>query len=212
MEERKQGPVAWYGYAALIIVIVFFSGIFAAQKGWLSALDFNTINGTFGTMKDAVKATYQGQGGMGARDGFMFALGIVPGVMLALGVVEVCDHLDGLRAAQRMLTPLLRPLLGIPGICGLALVSSLQSSDAGGGMTKALRDENYIIEKERTIFAQFQLTAGGLITNYFSIGSAIFSIITVPVILPLTLIFAGKIFAANLMRLYLAMFVKGDIE
>ena len=211
METKNQGKVAWYGYAALIIVIVFFSGIFASQKDWLAALDFNTINGKFGTMKDAAKATYQGQGGMGARDGFMFALGIVPGVMLALGVVEVCDHLGGLRAAQKLLTPLLRPLLGIPGICGLALVSSLQSSDAGGGMTKALRDENYINEKERTTFAQFQLTAGGLITNFFSIGSAIFSFITVPIILPLAMIFIGKIVAANLMRLYLTLVVKEDI-
>ena len=211
MEEKNQGKVAWYGYAALIIVIVFFSGVFASQKGWLSALDFNTINGKFGTMKDAAKATYQGQGGMGARDGFMFALGIVPGVMLALGIVEVCDHLGGLRAAQKLLTPLLRPLLGIPGICGLALVSSLQSSDAGGGMTKALRDQDYINEKERTTFAQFQLTAGGLITNFFSIGSAIFSFITVPIILPLAMIFIGKIVAANLMRLYLTLVVKEDI-
>ena len=211
METKNQGKVAWYGYAALIIVIVFFSGVFAAQKDWLAALDFNTINGKFGTMKDAAKATYQGQGGMGARDGFMFALGIVPGVMLALGIVEVCDHLGGLRAAQKLLTPLLRPLLGIPGICGLALVSSMQSSDAGGGMTKALRDENYITEKERTTFAQFQLTAGGLITNFFSIGSAIFSFITVPIILPLAMIFIGKIVAANLMRLYLTFVVKEDI-
>ena len=37
------------------------------------------------------------------------------------------------------MTPLLRPLMGIPGICGLALVASLQSTDTGASMTKEPR-------------------------------------------------------------------------
>jgi nucleoside recognition membrane protein YjiH len=212
METEKKVKVSWIGYGALIFAIVFFSGVFAGAKGWPAALDFNVICGKFGTMKDAAKATYAGMGGEGVRDSFMFALGLIPVVMLALGIVEVVDHLGGLRAAQKLLTPLLRPLLGIPGITGLALVSSLQSTDAGGGMTRALREEGHINERERTIFAAFQFSAGGTITNYLSSGAALFAFITVPIILPLAVMFVLKLFGANLMRLYLTWAVKGDID
>jgi len=79
-------PIA--GYVALIFAIVFFSGVFAAEKGALGALNFNIINGKFGTLKDFAKATFYGGGGIGARDGFLFAITLFPGVMLALGIVE----------------------------------------------------------------------------------------------------------------------------
>lgn len=195
--------VPWFGYIALILAIIFFSGFFAKQKDWLAVLDFNTINGQFGVMKDAAKATFAGQGGSGARDGFLFALGLIPAVMLALGVVEVVDHLGGLKAGQKLLTPVLRPLLGIPGIAGLALVTSLQSTDAGAGMTRMLRETNFVTEKEKTVFCAFQFSAGGTITNYLSSGAALFSFITVPIITPLIVMFVMKVFGANVMRLYL---------
>lgn len=199
--------VPWYGYIALLFAIIFFSGVMAKQAEWLTVFDFNTINGTFGVMKDA-KANFQGQGGMGARDGFMFALSLVPSVMLALGIVEVIDHLGGLKAGQKLLTPIMRPLLGLPGIVGLALVTSMQSTDAGAGMTKMLRETDCINEKERTIFSAWQFSGGGTITNYLSIGAAVFSIITVPIALPLAVIFVLKCFGANVMRLYLSRFGK----
>ena len=198
----------WYGYIALLFAIVFFSGIMAQQKGWLQVLDFNAICGQFGTMKNAATATFQGQGGLGAREGFMFALTLIPSVMLALGVVEVIDHLGGLKAGQRILTPILRPILGIPGITGLALVSSMQSTDAGAGMTRALRETDCITEKEKTIFAAYQFSAGGTITNYLAIGPAMFGAMTVPIVIPLVVIFVFKFFGANVMRLYLNKFVK----
>lgn len=218
-QEEKKTPdllkdlkVPWYGYVALLFAIIFFSGLFAKSKGWITVLDFNTINGTYGVMKDAAKATFQGQGGTGARDGFLFALGLVPAVMLALGVVEVVDHLGGLKAGQKLLTPILRPLLGIPGIAGLALVTSLQSTDAGAGMTRMLRESNFVTEKEKTVFCAFQFSAGGTITNYLSSGAALFSFLTVPIILPLAVIFVMKIFGANVMRLYLNRVEKEDAD
>ena len=70
----------------------------------------------------------------------MFAFSLVPAVMFALGVVEIIDHLGGLRAAQKLLSPVLRPLMGIPGITGLAMVTSFQSTDAGAGMTRMLKE------------------------------------------------------------------------
>lgn len=209
---KQPVQVPKWGYIALIFALLFFSGMFHGVKGWQSALDFNTLNGTYGTMKDAAKATFTGMGGTGARDGFLFAIGLIPACMLALGVVEVVDHLGGLKAAQKLLTPLLRPLIGIPGISGLALISSLQSTDAGAGMTKSLRDADLITEKEKTIFAAFQFSAGGTITNYLSTGAALFSFITVPILLPLIVIFVMKIFGANVMRLYLSRFMKEEVS
>ena len=197
----------WYGYVALCFAIIFFSGVMAKQAEWLTVFDFNTINGSFGVMKDA-KANFQGQGGLGARDGFMFALSLIPSGMLALGVVEVIDHLGGLKAGQKLLSPLLRPILGLPGIVGLALVTSMQSTDAGAGMTKMLRETDCINEKERTIFAAWQFSGGGMITNYLAIGTAVFSILSVPIALPLAVIFILKFFGANVMRLYLIRFGK----
>lgn len=209
--EKPSVKVPWTGYIALVFAIMFFSGLLASQKGWITAFDFSAMAGKFGVMKDAAKATFQGQGGFGARDGFMFGFGLLPSVMLALGMVEVVDHLGGLKAAEKMLTPILRPLLGIPGIAGLAMVTSFQSTDAGAGMTRMLRDTDCMTENEKTIFCAFQFSAGGTVTNYLASGAALFSFVTVPIVLPLVLIFALKIFGANLVRLYLNRFEKESV-
>ena len=216
-EEKKEScetqsvKVPWTGYIALVFAVVFFSGLLASQKGWITAFDFNALAGKFGVMKDAAKATFQGQGGFGARDGFMFGFGLLPSVMLALGMVEIVDHLGGLKAAEKLLTPILRPLLGIPGIAGLAMVTSFQSTDAGAGMTRMLRETGCITENEKTVFCAFQLSAGGTVTNYLASGAALFSFVTVPIVLPLVLIFVLKIFGANLVRIYLNRFEKESV-
>jgi nucleoside recognition membrane protein YjiH len=187
LREPSKPLVPWTGYVAFVFAI-----------------------GVFGTMKDAAKATFMGQGGLGARDGFMFAISLVPSVMCALGVVEIIDHLGGLKAAQKLLSPLLRPLLGIPGITGLAMVTSFQSTDAGAGMTRVLKETQSITEKEKTIFAAFQFSAGGTITNYLAIGAALFGFITVPIVWPLALMLVLKVVGGNIMRLYLSLFAKKE--
>ena len=196
MDKVKEtlNKVPLSGYIVLVIAIAIFSGLFANAGHGLNIFDFDTLNGKFGTMKSA-KATFSGQGGSGARDGFLFAFGLAPGVMLAMGLIEVVEHYGGLKAAQKLMTPILRPILGIPGICGIALVSSLQSTDAGAGMTRQLH-----LEK--------QFTAGGLITNYLSSGSALFGFLTVPISIPLAVLFVMKIFGANMMRAYVKIFCK----
>lgn len=208
VSKSLTGSVPITGYIVLFVAIAIFSGLFAKAGGGWNIFDFDTLNGKFGTMKDAAKATFSGQGGAGARDGFLFAFGLAPGVMLALGLIEIVEHYGGLKAAQKLMTPILRPLMGIPGVCGIALVSSLQSTDAGAGMTKALYNDGMITDNERLIFSAFQFTAGGLITNYLASGSALFSYLTVPISLPLGVLFLMKIFGANTMRLYVNRFCK----
>lgn len=208
-ESGELPKVRRIGYVMLAIAFVFFSGILANSQGAITALDFSTLQGKFGQIKSATM-TFIGAGGSGAQAGFLFSLSLIPGVMLALGFVEIVDQLDGLKAAQRLLTPILRPLMGIPGITALALVSSTQSTDAGAGMTKALFDSGAISDKERTIFVQFQFSGAAVIGNFLSIGSALFSTILVPVVVPFTLLFVLKVFGANLTRIYLSKFCKEE--
>ena len=209
-DQNKKGlNVPAIGYVVLVVAIVIFSGLLSKHAGW-NMFDFDTLNGKFGTIKAATN-TFMGSGGVGARAGFLFGLSLVPGVMLALGLMEIVEHYGGLKAAQKLLTPILRPLMGIPGICCVALVSSLQSTDAGAGMTKNLREAGEITEKEMLIFSAFQFTAGGVIGNYLASGSALFSIMTVPIVIPLVVMMVMKFLGANIMRAYCHYFVKEEV-
>ena len=109
--------------------------------------------------------------------------------MFALGCVEVLAHFGALRAAQKLMTPLLRPLLGVPGIVGLTLITDMQSTDAGAAMTKELYDKGLIDKKEQTIIAAWQYSGAGMISNFFASGSAVFALLAVPLIIPLLIIF-----------------------
>ena len=53
-------------YIALAVAILFFSGLLNNVEGfkWLSALDFATISGKFGTMAHPAKNTFIGEGGV----------------------------------------------------------------------------------------------------------------------------------------------------
>lgn len=157
---------------------------------------------SFGAVNGAL--TFRGEGGTGAKDGFLFALELAPSVILSLGIIAVTEGLGGLRAAQQLMTPVLRPLLGVPGVCSLALIANLQNTDAAAGMTKELADEGTITGRERAIFATFQTSGSAIITNYFSSGAALFTFITVPVITPLAVILVFKFVGANLLRLWIA--------
>ena len=90
-------------------------------------------------------ASFRGSGGTGARDGFVFALTLLPALIFAIALIHVVEGYGGLKVAQKMLSPLLRPLLGIPGVCGLAMIANLQTTDAAAGMTKVLYEDGLVI-------------------------------------------------------------------
>lgn len=205
------GPKA---YIALVIAILFFSGTMANVSGmkWLSAMDFTTLVGKFGTMGAGSKATFVGSGGLGARGGFMFALSLVPSVMFALGCIEVLAHYGAIKAAHKLLTPLLRPLLGVPGLTGLALITDLQSTDAGAVLTKELYDQKMVTKKELVIISGWQYSGAGMINNYFMIGSAVFSYLTASLLIPFALIFVFKFVGAAYIRLVLNTVYKEDFK
>lgn len=109
-------------------------------------------------------------------------------MILSLGIISITDGLGGLRAAQQLMTPVLKPLLGIPGICSLALIANLQNTDAAAGMTKELAQEGEITERDKVIFAAYQTSGSAIITNYFSSGVAVFAFLGTSVIVPLAVI------------------------
>ena len=146
--------------------------------------------------------SFRGAGGSGAKDGFLFTFELIPAVILALGIVNVVEGLGGLKAAQKLMNPLLKPLMGVPGVSALANIANMQSTDAAAGMVKELVDEGKITDKERSIIITYQSSGSAFITNYFSSGAAAFSVLLSPIIVPILVIFVFKIVGANLMRLY----------
>lgn len=211
MEKDNSTPkvrVPWYGYATFLVAVLMFSGLFSSADGPLKALDFNVLCGSFGNISADKAMNFRGAGGSGAKDGFIFALTLIPAVILALGLVNVIDGLGGLKAAEKIMTPILKPLLGVPGITALANIANMQSTDAAAGMVKELKDNDEITDKERSIIIAYQTSGSATITNYFSSGAAAFAFITAPIILPIIVIFVFKIVGANLMRLYLKFVYK----
>lgn len=207
----KVGPKA---FISLIVAILFFSGVFSNVPGmkWLGAFDFTVLSGKFGAIKNLNKDTFLGIGGLGARQGFLFALSLTPAVMLALGCIEVLSHYGAIRAAQKLLTPFLKPVLDVPGRTGLALITDLQSTDAGAALTKALYDEKLVTKKELIIISAWQYSGAGLINNYFSIGSGAFAFLIVPLYVPLLLMFIFKFVGAIFVRIVLNTVYKEDFK
>ncbi len=124
----------------------------------------------------------------------------------------MCIHLNlmiftkiirGFISAQQLMTPVLKPLLGIPGICSLALIANLQNTDAAAGMTKELAQEGEITERDKVIFAAYQTSGSAIITNYFSSGVAVFAFLGTSVIVPLAVILVFKFVGANILRVWL---------
>ena len=127
-------------------------------------------------------------------------------------MLEIFTHYGAIRAAQRLLTPLLRPLLGIPGLTGLAMITDLQSTDAGAALTKELSDRGDITQKDLVIMSAWQYSGAGLINNYFTIGSALFLSMTAQIVIPLVLMFIMKFVGAALVRVVLNTVYRKDFQ
>ncbi|WP_295238772.1 nucleoside recognition domain-containing protein [Veillonella sp.] len=212
MEKEEKLKVPIKGYIAFFAAIILFSGIFSNVDSWLKVFDFNVLAGSFGkTGIIAEKAVdFRGSGGYGAKDGFLFAITLIPTVILALGIVNMVDGLGGLKAAQKLMTPILKPLLGVSGITALANIANMQSTDAAAGMVKELVDTKQITDEERSIVIMYQTSASAFVTNYFSSGAAVFGFMEIPIIAPIVIMLVFKIVGANLLRIYLAMISKSS--
>lgn len=213
VSELTAKPKAGIGaYIALILAVVLFSGMFYKMgKGyeWLGALDFTTIAGKFGSISGT---NFVGKGGVGARQGFLFALTLFAPVMLAIGLLTVLEFYGALRAAQVLLTPLLRPILDIPGYTGLALVTDLQSTDAGAAISKNLYDSKLMTKKELVIMAAWQYCGAGCIGNFFSTVSAVFMFFICPVWKAVVIILLMKFVGGFFVRCVLSSVYRKDFQ
>ena len=172
-------------FIAFLLAVIMFSGVFAKMPDaykWLSALDFSTLVGKFGTIVD--KANLVGHGGNGARGGFLFGLS---------------------------LTPLLKPLLGLPGLTGLALITDLQSTDAGAGLTKGLYDDGLINSKQLVTMCAWQYAGAGCISNYMTtVVGGLIAWFLVPIWVPMVVFLVLKFVGAMLVRFVLSTVYKKD--
>ena len=198
----EENPKVGFGaYIALALAIIIFSGAF----------DYTTLIGKYGTIAGTA-SNFQGSGGFSARAGFLFSLNLFPGVMLAMGLIEVLSFYGALRAAQVILTPLLKPILGVPGYTGLALITDLQSTDGGAAITRALHDEGRITTKNLVTICAWQYTGAGCVSNYYSTVSGLFTLFTVKVWIPMALILVLKFVGGALIRTILSTVYRKDFE
>lgn len=211
----EENPKVGFGaYIALALTIIIFSGVFYKMPDaykWLGAFDYTTLIGKYGTIAGTA-SNLQGSGGFSARAGFLFSLNLFPGVMLAMGLIEVLSFYGALRAAQVILTPLLKPILGVPGYTGLALITDLQSTDGGAAITRALHDEGRITTKNLVTICAWQYTGAGCVSNYYSTVSGLFTLLTVKVWIPMALILVLKFVGGALIRTILSTVYRKDFE
>ena len=164
MEDNKDYKVTWKGWVSLFFLIVLFSGTMGTQEGWMKAFDLNSLVGAFGKAEGA-KVAFIGTGGFGAKEGMLVGLSLIPTVMVAQGLLDVCESYGAIKAAAKLFQPILKPLLGIPGVAGLAFVSSFTSSDVGAFITKDMYESGLITDDERTVFAAYQYAGSGTVNN-----------------------------------------------
>lgn len=207
-------------YISLALTIVFFSGVAAGSSYFWSFLDFTTLMGSAGKVVGKVTetadgvsttmTTLRGLGGSGAIDGFMLAISlIIPGVMLAMGMITVFEHYGALKAARKLLTPILQFLIGVPGTATLALIACLQSTDGGAALTRQLKDSRALSYTEINNFSAFQMVACAPITNFVTFSAAVLAFSnadgsgTVPLSMGtgLAVLLIAKVIGANIMRL-----------
>lgn len=203
MSEDKKKKVGWKGWVSLFILIIVFSGIFQKAEGPLKALDLSNLIGQFGKIGDG--GNFRGAGGTGARDGFLFTLTLIPTTCLAVGLIDIVEHMGGMKAAAKLFNPILKPLLGIPGTAGLAFVSSFTSSDIAAFMTKELVDNEHITDDERTVFVTYQYAGSAVVLNTIGTQAPLLPIVVMAVGPIIVILWICKVFGANLIRLIIRL-------
>ena len=202
MKEQKE-KVGVVGYIALAFAVIFFSGIFSNAEGWTKALDFQTYVGSFGKISEnAFGPGFVGSGGTGVKEGFMQALSIAPIMIFAVAFISCIEYLGGLRAAQKLLTPVLKFIMGVPGICAIAMILNWQSSDASAAQAKDLYDKGKITRRERERLVAYEFVTAATIGVFFANGAVVLPYLTCSTGVMLLVLILFKFVAANLMRLY----------
>lgn len=203
--KPKEEKVTAKGWIALILLCVMFSGIFKDFSGPLKALDFLNLSGSFGKIGAGKTAlTFIGTGGSGAKEGFLEALALIPSVSFAVAMIDTVTEMGAMAAAVKLFNPILEPILGIPGTCGIAFVSSFTSSDIGAVMTRQLYDDGEITDNQRSVFASYQYAGSAVILNTINTQAPLLPIVLLAIGPVIVLLFLCKLLGANMVRLVLS--------
>lgn len=202
--SSQNGKVGIKAWISLILLIAILSGIFRTAEGPIKILDFTNLAGDFGKIGQT-GSNLIGKGGFGAKSGFMAGLNLIPAVMFFCGLMGVFEQLGAFKASDILFRPFLRPLLGIPGKCGVAFISCFTGSDVAAVMTRDLYDAGEITDDERTIFASFQYAGSACINNTITGGAPLVAISPVALGPCLLIMILCKFLGANLVRLVLKM-------
>ena len=197
--KPKVGIGAWI---SLVILIIILSGAFRTSESALKVMDFTNLCGSFGQIGDT-GANFIGKGGMGAKDGFMAGLNLIPAVMFFCGIMGVFEQLGAFKASDILFRPILKPMLNIPGKCGVAFISSFTGSDVAAVMTKVLADSGDLTDNERTVFVAYQYAGSACINNTITGGAPLIAICPVALGPVIVIEFVCKLIGANLVRLIL---------
>ncbi len=133
---------------------------------------------------------------------------MAPNMIFSVAFMAVAEHFGGLNTAQKLLTPVLKLIAGIPGISAGAMITNWQSSDACAGLTRTLFDDGRLTVRERDILTAYGFVAAATIGVFFSVGAMMFPYLVIstgPLLLMLMIL---KFVSANLMRLYHYLFEK----
>lgn len=203
MNMENHNKVTWKGWLSLLVLIVLFSGVLKDSDGMLKAFDFANLTGKFGEIYEG--RNFVGKGGGGAKEGFLFTLTLIPTVCLAVGLIDVVESMGAMDAAAKLFNPLLKPLLGIPGIAGISFVASFTSSDIASFMTKELVESGHMTDDERTVYIAYQYAGSAVVLNTINTQAPLLPI-SLLAIGPIILIeIVCKILGANLVRLIIGI-------
>lgn len=208
--ERGQ-KVPWYGYLAFVLTVIFLSGIFTNSQGPLAALDFSNVLGEFGALgvvheegTVTLANDFLGMGGTGLREGFLLVLSITPAICLAFGVIELFNHYKGLDAAQVLLSPIMKPIFGLPGASAVAFVANLISADAGAAITRSLYESKAITTKQNVVMTSFQVSSPQTLINFFVVATPLLPFLPVSMSVLLLIVIVMKFVGAIIARFLFA--------
>lgn len=211
-QKNTDAKVGMKGYIALVIAVLFFSGLFGKMDGPWRVLDLQTLLGSYGVIAEGASAGIVGTGGYGVKEGFFQAINMAPATITAVAFLAVIEHYGGLKAAQKLLTPLLKPLLGVPGSTGLAIITNWQSSDASAALAGKMEEEKKITKKQRDILVAYEFVAAATLGVFYSNGAVVFPYLVASQGGLLLMLMVVKFVSGNLMRLYCRFFEKDTQE
>lgn len=202
--DKAKEKIGVGGYIWLLIAILFFSGAFRGAPGPLKLLDLSTYLGSFGTIVEGASAGFVGEGGSGMNYIFTIVLTIAPGIMFCLGFMEVVEHYGGLKAAGKLLNPVLKPAFGVPGEAVFVLISNLQSSDSSVALIKALVDNGSITEGHRRILLAYCLPGPALLGMMITYGVMVYPYLSCSSGLVIMVVILMKLLIAEITRFFLS--------